>query len=313
MKFYRFLADIVNDVAFLLDVLSPSLPTYPKALALCAASACRAVCGVCGGSSKAILSAHFAKDGNIGELNAKDGSQETVVSLVGMWVGGVVVANVEGVGATWCWMVVLLGVHLWANWMAVRSVRLRGLNRVRAGLVLGRVLKGRKDVSVEEVARDEGVFARGDALEVEGVVKAYCRFGGVDDLLDCMGCVRMKGSGAYSVDEQVLGRLFDVFKDEQYLLCFSEESRQCVICLKDNANIEIQLKAWCHAMLIACEDTNDLKNSSMDSNLTSQQATLNANSTIWTEVLQVIRSGGWDLSSSTLDVASESRIRAHVQ
>ena len=303
----------MNDVAFLLDVLSPSLPVYPKALALCAASACRAVCGVCGGSSKAILSAHFARDGNIGELNAKDGSQETVVSLVGMWVGGVVVANVNGVSATWCWMMVLLGVHLWANWMAVRSVQLRGLNRVRAGLVLSRVLQGRQDVSVEEVAKDEGVFERGDELRLEGVVKGHCCFGGVEDLLRCMGCVKMKGSGAYSANEDVLGQLLDVFKTEHYLLWFSEENRECVICLKDNANVEVQLKAWCHAMVFAGKDRYDLKISSMDPKLTSLQATLNVNSNIWKEVLQVVRSAGWDLSSSTLDVASESRICADIQ
>ncbi|RMZ90272.1 hypothetical protein DV736_g2502, partial [Chaetothyriales sp. CBS 134916] len=91
VKFYRFFADVVNDLAFVLDVLSPSLPApLLRVPALCLASACRAICGVCGGSSKAILSAHFATRGNIGELNAKDGSQETVVSLLGMWVGGLV-------------------------------------------------------------------------------------------------------------------------------------------------------------------------------------------------------------------------------
>ena len=63
VKFYRFLADVVNDAAFVLDVLSPSLPAVARVPALCTASACRAVCGVCGGSSKAILSAHFCAGG----------------------------------------------------------------------------------------------------------------------------------------------------------------------------------------------------------------------------------------------------------
>lgn len=37
---------------------------------LSAAGVLRALCGVAGGSSKAILSAHFAKWGNLAELNA---------------------------------------------------------------------------------------------------------------------------------------------------------------------------------------------------------------------------------------------------
>ena len=114
-KGYRLLADIVNDLAFVMDCLSPSLPKAIRIPFLCAASMCRAVCGVAGGSSKAILSAHFAKNNNIGELNAKDSSQETVISLVGMWVGGLVVSRVHGVFATWIWLLSLLALHLTTN------------------------------------------------------------------------------------------------------------------------------------------------------------------------------------------------------
>jgi len=42
--------------------------------------------------AKASLSAHFATKGNLGELNAKDSSQETVISLLGMLVGTLVVS-----------------------------------------------------------------------------------------------------------------------------------------------------------------------------------------------------------------------------
>jgi hypothetical protein len=48
----------------------------------------KALCGVAAGSAKASLSAHFAKNNNLGELNAKDSSQETVISLAGMLVSG---------------------------------------------------------------------------------------------------------------------------------------------------------------------------------------------------------------------------------
>ena len=69
-KMYRLLADIFNDFAMVLDCLSPALPTIPRVMLLSASGVLRALCGVAAGSSKASLSAHFAKWGNLGELNA---------------------------------------------------------------------------------------------------------------------------------------------------------------------------------------------------------------------------------------------------
>lgn len=74
-KMYRFAADIFNDSAMVLDCLSPALPKTPRVALLGFSSVLRALCGVAAGSSKASLSAHFAKWGNLGELNAVGGSQ----------------------------------------------------------------------------------------------------------------------------------------------------------------------------------------------------------------------------------------------
>ncbi|KAL8758493.1 MAG: hypothetical protein Q9184_003908 [Pyrenodesmia sp. 2 TL-2023] len=72
-KMYRLAADVFNDAAMLLDCLSPALPRGPRVLLLSSSSVLRALCGVAAGSSKASLSAHFAKWGNLGELNAVSG------------------------------------------------------------------------------------------------------------------------------------------------------------------------------------------------------------------------------------------------
>ena len=69
-KMYRLLADIFNDFAMVLDCLSPALPQISRVMLLSVSSILRALCGVAAGSSKASLSAHFAKWGNLGELNA---------------------------------------------------------------------------------------------------------------------------------------------------------------------------------------------------------------------------------------------------
>ena len=69
-KMYRLAADVFNDTAMVLDCFSPALPKAPRVLLLGLSSVLRALCGVAAGSSKASLSAHFAKWGNLGELNA---------------------------------------------------------------------------------------------------------------------------------------------------------------------------------------------------------------------------------------------------
>jgi hypothetical protein len=118
-KTFRLLADILNDLSISLDVFSPyynslSIPITPLAFlpasdshrikynipgpairiaALCMSGCLRALCGVCAGGSKAALSVHFASPvgagasgGDLGDLNAKDGSKETVLGLIGLLV-----------------------------------------------------------------------------------------------------------------------------------------------------------------------------------------------------------------------------------
>jgi hypothetical protein len=69
-KMYRLAADVFNDTAMILDCLSPAFPKAARVLILSFSSVLRSLCGVCAGSAKASLSAHFAKRGNLGELNA---------------------------------------------------------------------------------------------------------------------------------------------------------------------------------------------------------------------------------------------------
>lgn len=70
-KTYRLAADVFNDSAMILDCLSPMIPAgVSRVTVLSAAGVLRALCGVAGGSSKASLSAHFSKWGNLAEVNA---------------------------------------------------------------------------------------------------------------------------------------------------------------------------------------------------------------------------------------------------
>jgi hypothetical protein len=46
------------------------------------------MCGVSAGATKASLTAHFALDSNMADVQAKEGSQETAVTLLGLLAGG---------------------------------------------------------------------------------------------------------------------------------------------------------------------------------------------------------------------------------
>ncbi|KUI61959.1 hypothetical protein VP1G_09100 [Cytospora mali] len=184
-KYYRFLADIFNDCSQFLDLLLPALPLMPKVSVMVSASVLRSLCGVAAGASKATLSAHFAKTGNLAELNAKEQSQETVVSLMGMLAGTLLVKLVEGKTAVWCWMVTLVGIHLMTNYYGVRSVKMRTLNRQRATIVFREWLDKNVVLSPSEVAKRESILfnSRGNMTSRRGEYRGTADFGGYGDVM----------------------------------------------------------------------------------------------------------------------------------
>ncbi|GLA10115.1 hypothetical protein AnigIFM60653_001500 [Aspergillus niger] len=147
-KMYRLAADIFNDLAMILDCLSPMIPAgAPRVTVLSTAGVLRALCGVAGGSSKASLSAHFSRWGNLAEVNAKDSSQETIISLIGMLVGSFVVSRVTSFSTTWICLLILQALHLSLNYAAVRSVQMTSLNRQRANIVFSTLLNTDPDLT----------------------------------------------------------------------------------------------------------------------------------------------------------------------
>jgi len=183
-KFYRFLADIFNDSAQFLDLLTPALPYFPKLSVIVSAGVLRSLCGVAANASKASLSAHFAVTGNLTELNAKEASQETVVSLLGMLVGSLVVRMVEDKQVVWMLMMVLAGAHLLMNYRAVRCVRMRSLNRQRATIVFREWLNHSTILTPGQVAQRESILrrGRGNMSSRTGEYTGFCDFGTYGDI-----------------------------------------------------------------------------------------------------------------------------------
>ncbi|KAF2269277.1 DUF647-domain-containing protein [Lojkania enalia] len=251
-KMYRLAADIFNDMAMVLDCLSPAFPRTVRVAVLSFSSVLRSLCGVCAGSSKASLSAHFAKRGNLGELNAKDSSQETVISLLGMLTGSVVVSWVSSPLATWITLITLLSVHLLTNYFAVTSVSLRTLNRQRANIVLSHVLQSGAVLRPQQVSSLERIFERDGVLrwaaDGDQILGRCCIGVTLSTLLARMGASRRR-TGSRELQDIKLSELMQVYRDCAYILWY-DRSEACIV-LKDGASPSDQVTAWAQALLLA--------------------------------------------------------------
>jgi hypothetical protein len=71
-----------------------------------------------------------------------------------MLAGSLVVSHVTSRSATWATLLLLLSIHLWTNYRAVRAVRMRTLNRQRANIVFSSYIQSLRDGrSYEEVRK----------------------------------------------------------------------------------------------------------------------------------------------------------------
>lgn len=87
-KKWRLFADCMNNVGMALELAAPAFGGDEYFLAFaCAGSVARSLCGCAAGATRAALTQHFAVRANAADIAAKEGSQETAVTLVGMVLG----------------------------------------------------------------------------------------------------------------------------------------------------------------------------------------------------------------------------------
>ena len=120
-KRWRLAADVTNDIAFLLEIFSSHVPRVHFLPIVIVAGLFRSVTAVAGGATRASLTQHFATRKNTADVAAKDGSQETAVNLIGMFVGMAVATLVPETFVATCVVVLLLtAMHLLANYYGER-------------------------------------------------------------------------------------------------------------------------------------------------------------------------------------------------
>ena len=137
-EFRLLLADVINDIALTLDMVAPYFGPDGSVWILGLSTIGKTICGITAGATKGHITQHFAKDGgNVADLTAKESTQETLVSLLGM-MGGVWVAKLldrygDNDPFFWTWLLfgILTAIHVWANYMAVSLLKLTTLNPER--------------------------------------------------------------------------------------------------------------------------------------------------------------------------------------
>jgi len=312
-KRYRFLADVMNDSAMILDCLSPALPKTLRIIALCTSGTLRALCGVAAGASKASLSVHFAKWGTVAELNAKDSSQETVIGLMGMLAGSLVVSRITSLWSTWTTMIFLIGVHLYTNYRAVRSVTMHTLNRQRVNIVASDYFSNaecdRSIMDIKRVAMVEHIFER-DGILRWGRANLGTALIGVSLPTFQKFISSSTSNGVVSKNDLAdvpTSEILKVFDKEKYCLWFSMRQRTGMILLKSGSTGIDQIKAWIHMLLLAHKLSRshpvDLEKLRYTIFTTKTQLDL-----VYPTFLQEMREKGWRVELSTLETTPGRRM-----
>ncbi|CAF1266533.1 unnamed protein product [Adineta ricciae] len=168
LKMWRFYADILNDLATSIDLLAPFFKHLLLPIA-CLSNLCRSIVGVAGGSTRAALAQHQAIAHNMGDVSAKDGSQETLVNLLALVVNIFLLHMVKrDQFIVWFLYFALTTLHLFANYRAIRTLQLRTFNWNRFVLICKNYFPKKEMPTVAYINRHEPIL-----MEVCQSLKCY--------------------------------------------------------------------------------------------------------------------------------------------
>lgn len=157
-KMWRLVADLMNDLGMLMDLLSPLFPSA-FIFVVCLGSLSRSFTGVASGATRAALTQHFALQNNAADISAKEGSQETVATMIGMALGMILARITMGLPlAIWFSFLSLTVFHMYANYRAVGCLALTSLNIERSAILFQHFMETGQVLSPERVSRMEHVL-----------------------------------------------------------------------------------------------------------------------------------------------------------
>jgi len=259
VKEFRLFADLINDVGLSLDMVAPYF-SHHLLWVTSAATLCKTLCGISAGATKSSITQHFALEGNMADLNAKESTQETLVSLIGMLLGVALAHQLSRLEQEWQqpdlamqiqWVIfaILTLLHVWANWKGVRLLRLRTLNRERAGIVLSGLLDILL-VMMHSKELEPGGFQKILSSHMEELPQPTDVH---ESLLS--STIKMIWPGRLRLGARLTkvliedAQVVDEFSSERYVLTFNGRGH-VLVCLLTGADTNDELQAFLHALLI---------------------------------------------------------------
>lgn len=220
-------------------------------------------------------------------------------------------------------MIALLAIHLGTNYLAVRSVSMRTLNRQRANLVFSNYLdqliefdgKSKSNGKLtfptpEEISVQERIFERDGVLRWKGgKVLGYCEIG-VDfrRILTLLGPAD-KTTGSHTTLSSDPAKLLDIFSDEEYIMWPNATQKTVLIVLKESSNTKTQLHGWMHALLFAKQL---VRIENEEEPLMDALARTLRDVNVFTNAFDVygqLQKAGWDIETGAMETKSGTRIK----
>ena len=227
-KEWRLLADVLNNIGLTFDLLCSLAPELSQWF-LVASSISKASCGLVAGATKARISAHFAREGHLADVNAKESTQEIAVALLGM-ILGVMFAKFIGDDdlSIWGWFLMLSAVHMYCNYRLTKMLVFDTLNPQRIYLLTSLLSDAKKQPSPAEYEFSPSKIASRESL----VIPVY------------LAIVGPKLGGSLQEVEQA-NKLFGIisyWKPETFVVGYTAYKRVCV-CLYETCTEKDIIKA----------------------------------------------------------------------
>ncbi|KAK4030186.1 hypothetical protein OUZ56_023163 [Daphnia magna] len=241
-KKWRFFADLLNDCALSLELCAP----YAVAAVggsngamtgiLCVSGVAKSIVGVAGGATRAALTQHQARQGNLADVSAKDGSQETLVNLAALITSLWLLPFLDGsTKMTWFSFFLFTLLHVFANLKAVKAVSMETLNRTRYMLILKQFATSKDVPSVKVINRLEPV--------VIGLIPTEKDF--------CGYRIELGSSIKAIASNKDLENQLAIYSDRNFALIPDSVTKTIYTIYRQECTSEEMLESYSHAVLAA--------------------------------------------------------------
>ncbi|XP_050364597.1 protein root UVB sensitive 1, chloroplastic [Argentina anserina] len=247
-KGWRLFADLLENAAFGMEMLTPAFPNYFLFIGA-VAGAGRSAAALIQAATRSCFYAGFAAQRNFAEVIAKGEAQGMVSKFVGIMLG---IALANQIGSSSSLGLASFGVvtciHMFCNLKSYQAIQLRTLNPYRASLVFSEYLLSGQAPPVYEVNEEEPLFPAVPILNLKTANRAQptvLSSKAKDAAAEIEKRLQLgsKLSDLINNKEDVLA-LFNLYKEEGYILT-EHRGRYCVV-LKETSSLQDMLKAVFH-------------------------------------------------------------------